>query len=973
MKKIILGLFVFGFFLLGINQTLASDTGLKSPSHFASNNAVDNPSYVYSSNNQYAVFNDRNDYVSYWGFSLPTIPTGSTINGIEISVEAKRSSPRLVDLSLSWNGGNNFSSIKNLGSTLTNSDSTVILGSPSDKWGRVSWSTGDFIDGANGNFRIKVEAEITNPGDTLSIDQIQVKIYYTIPDTTAPSVSLTNLTDNQLVNNSINLDATASDNVGITKVEFYHSSPIEAKIGEDTSSPYSILFDTTTVTDGNHSIWAIAYDGANNHTTSSLVNIVVDNTAPTLNLPSNISGIEATSPAGAVVNFSQATASDVNPINPTVTCDYNSGETFSFGTTNINCESTDTIGNKATGSFKVTVSDTTPPEITAPKNQTFEATGPNDSYVLTQATANDITDEDPVIDYSPKTFPLGETEVTWTATDDAGNTSTTTSTVTITDKTAPDLKLFGNNPFDLYINNDYEEPGFSAIDLVDGDLTDEIIIEGDDFDNTVLGAHTITYTISDKSDNTTTIDRIVNIVDRNKPIIYRLGVSPVIVEGGSTYEDVGATAIDRDGSDISDDIVVSGWDFNTMILGLFEIYYDVTGAELGDMTGTNIADQAKRKIEVVDTTGPKITVDPLNVSIFVGDSYDNMTGVACTDNIDEGCKVITESNLDTSKEGEYTVIYNATDSSGNKAEEITRTINVITPDRTNPIITSLQMTGSKIIEVTFDEELQNNTEGHYPQISDFNPYNDVNKSGNKDEGDTEYGIDGVSYNNKIVTINLTNPINSIDSPRLYINPQLTSLIDLSGNYYNDGNSDDKEISMLYHPITISIGENGSITPEGKEGTVMVADGTDQEFTITPNEGYKVLNVTIDEENNLGSVKSYTFKNVTNKHTISATFENISRKSTGSYINFGQVLGAQTVGQVLGEEKFIFTQNMKKGTKGGEVDELQKFLNDKGYSCGTVDGIFGNKTLNCVKEFQKVNPPLKVDGIVGPKTREFLNK
>ena len=63
--------------------------------------------------------------------------------------------------------------------------------------------------------------------------------------------------------------------------------------------------------------------------------------------------------------------------------------------------------------------------------------------------------------------------------------------------------------------------------------------------------------------------------------------------------------------------------------------------------------------------------------------------------------------------------------------------------------------------------------------------------------------------------------------------------------------------------------------------------------------------------------------------------------------------------------------LRKGSKGVYVEVLQKKLNDAGYSLA-VDGDFGNKTLEAVKDYQKVNG-LVVDGIVGVKTWEKLYK
>lgn len=65
-----------------------------------------------------------------------------------------------------------------------------------------------------------------------------------------------------------------------------------------------------------------------------------------------------------------------------------------------------------------------------------------------------------------------------------------------------------------------------------------------------------------------------------------------------------------------------------------------------------------------------------------------------------------------------------------------------------------------------------------------------------------------------------------------------------------------------------------------------------------------------------------------------------------------------------------TAVLKMGSSGSQVRTLQTKLNNWGYKCGTVDGIFGSKTLAAVKQFQK-NNGLAVDGIVGAKTAAAL--
>ncbi|PID83440.1 hypothetical protein CSB11_01460 [Candidatus Campbellbacteria bacterium] len=65
--------------------------------------------------------------------------------------------------------------------------------------------------------------------------------------------------------------------------------------------------------------------------------------------------------------------------------------------------------------------------------------------------------------------------------------------------------------------------------------------------------------------------------------------------------------------------------------------------------------------------------------------------------------------------------------------------------------------------------------------------------------------------------------------------------------------------------------------------------------------------------------------------------------------------------------------MKKGSKDKKaIKQLQKYLNKKGYKAGYADGIFGNKTKNALKDFQKDNN-LKVDGKFGRQTARYIDK
>lgn len=96
-------------------------------------------------------------------------------------------------------------------------------------------------------------------------------------DTQAPTTSITAPANNATVSATISVTASASDNVGVTKVEFFLDGVLKST---DTSSPYAWSFDTLTATNGAHSLVSKAYDAANNVGTSATVNVTVSNGTP---------------------------------------------------------------------------------------------------------------------------------------------------------------------------------------------------------------------------------------------------------------------------------------------------------------------------------------------------------------------------------------------------------------------------------------------------------------------------------------------------------------------------------------------------------------------------------------------------------------------------------------------------------------------------------------------------------------------
>lgn len=168
---------------------------------------------------------------------------------------------------------------------------------------------------------------------------------------------------------------------------------------------------------------------------------VVPNTPPHLSLPADLT-VEAIGPTGAPASYTATATDDEDLTAPTPTCLPVSGSTFAVGTTTVNCSVMDGGGLTDTGSFHVTVQDTTAPILTLPADKTAEATGASGAIVAFSTSASDIVDGSVSVacDHaSGDTFALGTTTVSCSAADAAGNPTSGSFHVTIRDTTNPSL------------------------------------------------------------------------------------------------------------------------------------------------------------------------------------------------------------------------------------------------------------------------------------------------------------------------------------------------------------------------------------------------------------------------------------------------------------------------------------------------------------------------------------------------------
>ena len=268
----------------------------------------------------------------------------------------------------------------------------------------------------------------------------------TVVDTQAPvltcSGNMTRNADNGNCSAVVTFSVTATDNCSVTVVS-----------GPASGSTFAV--GTTTVT-------STATDNSGNTSTCSFTVTVTDNQNPVITCSGTITQSTDNGNCSAVVTFS-VTATD-NCAVSTVVSNPASGSTFNTGTTTVNSIATDIYGNTSTCSFSVTVTDNQNPVVTCTGNATRTMDNNACSYTTQgsefDAAASDNCTLSSLVNSLTNTgtlggyvFTTGMTTVNWTATDNSGNTSTCSMTVTVVDNQAPAISCPSNITVNGNINN----------------------------------------------------------------------------------------------------------------------------------------------------------------------------------------------------------------------------------------------------------------------------------------------------------------------------------------------------------------------------------------------------------------------------------------------------------------------------------------------------------------------------------------
>ena len=448
----------------------------------------------------------------------------------------------------------------------------------------------------------------------------------------------------------------------------------------DASDTYPV--GTTTVT------WTVTDIHGNTNQCSQDVT-VTDDEAPSITCAGDqTQTADAGVPNAAVVVSAPATGDNCGVA--AVVNDYNNtadaSGTYPVGTTPVTWTVTDIHGNTSTCVQNITVTDDEDPTIScsvSSQTQTADAGVCSAAVTVVAPTVNDNTAVASVInDYNgtadaSDTYPVGTTTVTWTVTDDHGNTNQCSQDVTVTDDEAPSITCAG----DQTQTADAGVPNAAVV--VSAPATGDncgVAAVVNDFNNTAdasgtypVGTTPVTWTVTDIHGNTSTCVQNITVTDDENPTIN----CSVSSQTQTADVDVCQAAVTVVAPTVND---------NTVVVSLINDYNGTSDASDIYLVGTTVVtwtvtdengntNQCSQSITVTDDQLPAITCGgDISETIISSADCDHMITVP-TPNSSDNCAVESVVNdfngLDDASAvypfGTTTVVWTATDVNGNQS------------------------------------------------------------------------------------------------------------------------------------------------------------------------------------------------------------------------------------------------------------------------------------------------------------------
>jgi hypothetical protein len=192
------------------------------------------------------------------------------------------------------------------------------------------------------------------------------------------------------------------------------------------------------------------------------------------------------------------------------------------------------------------------------------------------------------------------------------------------DTTAPVISLIGSSSIQHEINTTYIDPGATANDNIDGDLTSSIVTVNN-VQDTLEGSYLVTYNVQDLSGNSALqVTRTVNVFTpapgNTAPVISLIGSSTITIDQDTTFTDPGATATDNEDGDLTSSIITTG-SVTTSSPGTYTLTYSITDS--GSLT-----DSITRTVIVNATQDPDPDPDPEPTTGSVQDLEEYVVAIA---------------------------------------------------------------------------------------------------------------------------------------------------------------------------------------------------------------------------------------------------------------------------------------------------------------------------------------------------------
>ncbi|KKU78911.1 MAG: Lipoprotein [Parcubacteria group bacterium GW2011_GWA2_47_7] len=559
----------------------------------------------------------------------------------------------------------------------------------------------------------------------------------------------------------------------------------------------------------------------------------------------------------------------------------------------------------------------------------------------------------------------------------------------------PVITILGANPFNVTQDGTFTDPGATAFDPEELDVTSAIVIAGS-IDTSLVGSYTLRYNVYSEDlgcDNSEDND------ENEKPVITVLGDDPFVVYLGTTFVDPSATVVDPEEGDITTPNLVTTGIVDSNILGIYTVTYNAA-----DSKGL-AADTKSRTVKVVtscsdgkDNDGDTLIDFPADLGCdSVTDDSENakpvisllgdvvMNLIVGTPYVEAGATVHDEEDgqisnklvifgtVDSHTSGAYVITYNATDSVNVAADEVSRTINVSSGQCT-------ENCGGSTPPACSDGS-DNDGDG----LADFPRDPGCDSPQDNDERDT----------GPVITLLGANPM-SIAVGTVFVDPgataydpqdgDITSLIVVTGSVnsssagaytltYNVSDAQGHAATPVDRTVNVISGGGGCTSNCGGTESLII---TNEKLTST---GTTTVLITwntnlpsdsrvaygLDPVVTLGVQPLYGYDLTTATDATATTSHSVTVEgipsSASAYFRPVSTAGTQsavgmelTRGGVLGEstECFYLNEYMRLGANNtpSEVTKLQSFLrNFEGFTTLEVNGFFDITTDVAVRQFQ----------------------